>query len=376
MKLHPACRLACLIGLLASPSPAAAQSALIRDLLYDLRFVEREEAAAKAIRLKWISEERTRIREELTKYEDELTELRKSVPDPIKPRVVPPAVAKAQERAQTNFNLWAATNDPLRNVAIMKGTGLNALIRILGPIAHCRRQRGDASQSRAPFPSLSPGAMLTTSDVAHLRLTPATSAGSRVAVRLNQLPLEIQWSPIMSQYWKSDCNNINKVRDAFTDQLAFATSGNHVHVDSGELLDKSIELLQAKVLQKKKMVTKDPTLTIAKRTQIHRELQEAVRYLETVRATAERFKNVPSDYKVRTFAGGSIEDFIDFCYIHGMVFQEGRRDDEEAYMNVFHRMQDYAHDVQYVEDWKSDVEQRIRELDAQDQALVWRASRQ
>lgn len=258
----------------------------------------------------------------------------------------------------------------------MKGTGLNALIRILGPIAHCRRQRGDASQSRARFPSLSPGSMLTTSDVAHLRLTPATSAGSRVAVRLNQLPLEIQWSPIMSQYWKSDCDSINKVRDAFTDQLAFASSGNHVHVESGELLDKSIELLQAKVLQKKKMVTKDPTLTIAKRTQIHRELQEAVRYLETVRATAERFKNVPSDYKVRTFAGGSIEDFIDFCYVHGMVFQEGRRDDEEAYMKVFHRMQDYAHDVQYVEDWKSDVEQRIRELDAQDRALVWRASRE
>lgn len=59
-----------------------------------------------------------------------------------------------------------------------------------------------------------------------------------------------------------------------------------------------------------------------------------------------------------------------------MIFQEGRRDDEEASMQVFHRMQDYAHDVQYVEDWKSDIEQRIRELDAQDQALVWRASRQ
>lgn len=376
MKLHPACRLACLIGLLASPSPASAQSALIRDLLYDLRFVEREEAAAKAIRLKWISEERTRIREELTKYEDELTELRKSVPDPIKPRVLPPAAAKAQDRAQTNFNLWAATNDPLRNVAIMKGTGLNALIRILGPIAHCRRQRGSSSQNQANFPSLSPGAALTTTDMAHLRLSPATSAGSRVAVRLNQLPLEIQWSPIMSQYWRSDCDSILKVRDAFTSQIAFASSGNHVHLESGELLDKSIELLQAKVLLKKKLIAKDPNLTIAKRTQIHRELQEAVRYLETVRATAERFKNVPGDYKIRTFSGGSIEDFIDFCYVHGMIFQEGRRDDEEAYMKVFHRMQDYAHDVQYVEDWKSDVEQRIRELDAQDQALVWRASRQ
>lgn len=91
MKLHPACRLACLIGLLASPSPASAQSALIRDLLYDLRFVEREEAAAKAIRLKWISEERTRIREELTKYEDELTELRrKASPIPSSPASSPP----------------------------------------------------------------------------------------------------------------------------------------------------------------------------------------------------------------------------------------------------------------------------------------------
>lgn len=111
-------------------------------------------------------------------------------------------------------------------------------------------------------------------------------------------------------------------RTAFGQSFSFPASASHsigsprfVSVDRGhrELLDTSIELLQAKVLLKQKLIAKDPTLTIAKRTQMHRELQEAVRDLETVRATAERFKNVPGDDKIRTFSGGSIEDFIDFC---------------------------------------------------------------
>ena len=35
---------------------------------------------------------------------------------------------------------------------------------------------------------------------------------------------------------------------------------------------------------------------------------------------------------------------------------------------------DYARDLQYVEDWKADVESRIAELQSTDKELVWRAS--
>ncbi len=358
------------------PAQAGAQSIVIRELLTDLRIVEREEAQAKAIRLKWISEERDRIREELTKYEAELTELRETVPDPVKPRVMSRVAAKAQEQAQTNFNVWAASNDPARNVAIQRGSGLNALIRILGPVAHCRLKRTDAAANQSRFPSLSNDAYLTTQDVSHLRLVPASSSGSQVSVRLNQLPLDIQWSPVLIQYWPSDCKTIEKARDAFASQLQFSAGATSSLLESGELLDQTIELLQVKALQKKKDISRDKTVSINKRTQVHRDLQEAVRYLETLRATADHFRNIPGDYKVRSFEGGTIEQFIDFCYIHGMIFQEARGIDREAYMKVFRRMQDYAHDIQYVEDWKGDVEQRIRELNSQDQALVWRASEQ
>lgn len=91
---------------------ATAGRFVLREFLADLVVVEREEAAAKEIRLKWITEERNRIRVERLNYESELRELKQSLPDPIKPRAVPPAVAKSQEREMLAFNSWTKNNDP------------------------------------------------------------------------------------------------------------------------------------------------------------------------------------------------------------------------------------------------------------------------
>ena len=365
---------ACLIAGLLSRS-AAAQVLVVDDVLLDLRRAEQEEANAKQIRLRWIDEERSRIRSELSKYENELTELRKLVPDPIRPRIVPPAVAKTQVREKLAFNDWASSNDPTRQVAILKGSGLNALLRVLGPVAHYRKKKSSTPLSTSVFPSLADSERILESDASHYRMVPATSSGSQVAVRLNQLPLDLQWPPVVFQNWQSDCKGIQKLRDEYVALINSSMSDPTKHVGHAELLDSAISLLQAKVIQKKSAVTKDPLLSDArKRNQVHRELQDALRYLETVRATAERFKSAPSDYKVHRFAGGSVEDFLDFCYTHGMIFQESRPADQEHYQKLFRRMQDYAHDIQYVEDWKSDLDVRISELSQDDKRLVWRAS--
>lgn len=339
-----------------------------------LTIVEKEEAAAKEKRLKWISDERVRIRKELDDYTAELDDLRKSVPDPVKPRALSPTVALTREREKSAFNNWAVNNDPLLNAAIMKGEGLNALLRVLGPIAHYRRLRATSAATSAQFPSLKLGERIDVDEVSHYRLSPATSAGSKVTVRLNQLPLDLQWPPVVIQNWPNDCRSIQRMRDEFVRQMTSAARGGEDFLNQAELLDKALELLQAKVTHKRLAIPKDTNLTAQKRTQIHRDLQDALRYLEAVRATAERFKNVPSDYKVHQFQGGTIEEFLDFCYTHGMIFQESRPVDQQFYVKLHRRMQDYAHDVQFIEDWKSDLEQRIRELDDTDRKLVWNAA--
>ncbi|MBS0206477.1 MAG: hypothetical protein JSS49_26615 [Planctomycetes bacterium] len=365
---------ACLIAVLQVGN-AAAQVLLVDDVLFDLRRAEQEEANAKQIRLRWIDEERSRIRSELTKYENELTELKKMVPDPIRPRIVPPAVARGQAREKLAFNDWASNNDPTRQAAILKGSGVNALLRVLGPIAHYRKKKSSAQTSTSVFPSLAESEWIQESDASHFRMVPATSSGSQVAVRLNQLPLDLQWPPVIFQNWQSDCKSILKLRDEYVALINSNLSDPTKHLNHAELLDSAIALLQAKVIHKKATVTKDPLLSDArKRNQVHRELQDALRYLETVRATAERFKSAPGDYKVHRFAGGNVEDFLDFCYTHGMIFQESRPADQEYYQKVFRRMQDYAHDVQYVEDWKSDLDVRISELSRDDKRLVWQAA--
>lgn len=363
----------CVLSVAIPTGNALAQTINVRELLIDIKIVEKEEAAAKEVRLNWIDQERTRIRDELKDYSSELTELKNTVPDPIRERVVPPAVAKSRERERAAFNDWASNNDPLRHASIMKGAGLNALLRVLGPVAHYRRKRG-AKDATSLFSCLSPSEHITELDASHFRMVPATSAGSRVTIRLNQLPLNLQWPPVLLQNWPSDCKGAEKLRDEYVTQIQFAANNTHRYINQAELLDSALSLLQAKTLHKRRAIHEDKSHTVYKRTQIHRDLQEALRYLETVRATAECLKNAPSDYRIHHFPKGNTEEFLEFCYTHGMIFQESRPADQEYYIKMFRRLQDYAHDVQFVEDWKTDLNQRIHELNVEDQLLVWTAA--
>lgn len=358
------------------PPTLLAQNDDLKQGILFLTAVEKEEARAKEIRLKWIGEERDRIRSELQQYNSELEDLKKIVPDPIKPRVLPPAQLKARERDKVNFNAWTESNDPVLNAAIAKGVGLNALLRVLGPIAHYRRMRTTSESTAGALPSLSASEKISATDATHFRLAPCTSGGTLVTVRLNQLPLDLEWPPVVIQHWGSDCKSIHKLRDAFVMKLNSTASEGAEFFSQAELLDSSLSLLQAKVQHKRRLTPQDTSLTAEKRNQVHRDLQDALRYLETVRATATRFKNVPGDYKVLRFPGGTVEDLLDYCYTHGMSFQESRPADQQYYLKLHRHLQDYAHDIQYIEDWKSDLEQRIRELSADDRQLVWRTSEQ
>lgn len=359
-------------GLMLLRSSAQAQTNPILELLSDLQRVEKDEAEAKRARLQMIDSERNRIAEEMRAYQEDLADLRKMVPDPVRPRVLTPAVAKARSRTQTAFNSWVQNNDPALTTAIMKGDGLNALLRVLGPVAHYRKLKSTEGASATHFPSLVE--QISSTDASHFRMIPATTSGSRVVVRLNQLPLDIQWPPVVMRHWPSDCKSIQKVRDVYVSHLAYADTEEVKHLEQAELMDSSLALLQAKIMQKRKGVPRDVSLAADIRNQLHRDLLDALRYLENLRATATRLKNAPSDYKVHRFSSGNVEDFLDFCYTHGMYFEGARPADESHYMRMFRRLQDYAKDLQYIEDWKDDLEQRIRELGQADKSLVWAAS--
>ena len=359
---------------LLSPLSLKADEPLIR-LFDDFVVVQKESAEAKAVRLKWISEERSRIQSELKKFESELQELERIVPRAIQPRDLSPQLKAERKREELRFNDWTSNNDPSRKFAIMRGTGLNTLLRVLGPIAHQRKMSSSAGSPIGLLTSLSSANYIESAEVSHFRLTPATSAGSQFVVRTNQMPLYLEWPAVVSQKWKDDCKNIEKLRDGFVMLLSPGNDGK-AHLDQAELLDQSLSLLQAKIQKEKKIITHDLTTEAAKRIRMNGELRDASRYVETIRATVGRLKNVPSDYKVRQFNGGSIEDFLDFCYTHGMSFKEALPADEEFYSTVFRRMQDYAHDVQYVEDWRKGIDERIQDLNETDRQLVWRAADQ
>ena len=354
------------------PTVAMAQPRY-RGLFGDIVIVEKESAEAKRVRLEWISEERNRIRAEMQQYGSELDVLRGVVPDE-KNRVQGPAVIEERRRDKIGFNNMAQNNNTdLRN-AVFRGGGLNILLKVLGPIAHYRRIRANGANVNNNFQALAE--RIEKAEVEHYRLNPATSGGSKVVVRLNQLPLTLEWPEVVIQNWAEDRRNIEKSRDAFVELLSAGKTDVNF-LNCAELLDNHLELLQAKILQKKRSMPGNAAILDAgKRMRLHGEFNEANRYIETVRATAERFRRAPSDYKVRQFQGGNIEEFLDFCYTHGMIFQEAKKPDEEYYQKIYRRMQDYARDVQDVEDLKDNLKQRIAELKTEDQQLIVRASEQ
>ena len=354
------------------PSMAMAQFRS-RGLFGDINIVEKESAEAKKVRLEWISEERNRIRAEMQQYGSELARLREDVPDDVN-RLQGRAVVEERRRDKIGFNNFAQNNNiDLRN-AVFRGGGLNILLKVLGPIAHYRRIRANGPDGNNHFQALEE--KIEKAEIEHYRLNPATSGGSKVVVRLNQLPLTLEWPEVVIQYWGDDRRSIEKSRDAFVELLSSGKS-DVKFLECAELLDNHLELLQAKILQKKRsMPGNTAVLDAGKRMRLHGELNEANRYIESVRATADRFRRAPSDYKVRHFEGGNIEEFLDFCYTHGMVFQEAKPEDQEHYQRIYRRMQDYARDVQDVEELKESLKQRIAELKTEDQELIVRASEQ
>ena len=160
------------------------------------------------------TDDRGRLREELRKYENELIELNRIVPNTPRSRAMSPTVAKAREREELSFNGWASSNDPFLHAAIMKGTGLNIMLRVLGPIAHYRRMRSGRS-AEIVFPSLKPEHSILSADVSHFRLVPASAVGPRGAIRLNHQPLDLEWPTAVLQNWTAESRDILKLRDKF-----------------------------------------------------------------------------------------------------------------------------------------------------------------
>lgn len=380
IKIMPGLRVVAVIALFMmvfSPDLLVAQAININDLFVDLTIVEKEEAAAKEVRLKWISTERERIRGEIQKYEKELGELRHMFPDPAKQHHLSPAVAKAQQLQKAAFHSWASNNDPALNAAVVRGSAINALLRVLGPIAHSRQLRKQIGAADVNFPSLTAANAILAADAPHFRMAPATSAGSNVVVRLNRLPLDLQLPVILVQQWPVECRDILKLRDEYVAILSLpAGIDTQKLVDRAEVLDSALELLQLMVVKQRRLTPHNVSLSARKKIEVHRDLQDALRYLETVRATTERFKNAPSEFRIHEFPGGTVEDFLDFCYTRGMIFQQARPDDQSDYFKVYRKIQDYAHDVQFLEDWKEDLQRRVDELNADDKNLIWHAASQ
>jgi hypothetical protein len=342
-------------------------------LLRDYRLEAREEAEAKKIRLEWISQERNRIHKELEEHEQELEQLREMVPYPRRLRALPPAEIKRRELQKKQFNNWASNNDPNRKFSIIRGEAFNALLKVLGPLAHYRQQR--LVSTSVEFPSLNSDQQLTAETISHLNLSPATIAGSQLVVRLNRSPLEIQWPTILPQYFPSDCASLEKLAEEFSIVLNSSQSSQvNSRVERWKLFDEALSLMQAKTLKKQKSALHDPSIDKSRRNKVYLDLRDGLRYLESLRVSAERYKDVPADYKVRSFPGGSVEDLLVFCYTQGLVLRPANPGDEEAYLKVCRLMQDYARDMQYVEDWKDELRERIDELSDQDKSLVWEAS--
>ena len=344
-------------------------------LFRDYVVVQKESAEAKRVRLEWISEERDRIRKELTKFADELAKIDEITPRRVQDRTLSTAQNRERDRERTSFENWKANNDPTLRPAIVRGQALNALLRVLGPIAHYRKARTNDAPAANLFPALLPQNAISAAEMPHYRMNIANSSGPKVEMRINQLPLQIEWPSVLIQKWKPDCANLNKARDEFVVSLC-RVGDDSIRIDRAELLDKSLSLLQAKIQKEKREVVHEYSLDGSKRVQIHRDLQSSFRYLESVRATVDRLKNVPSDYRVQRFLGGSIEDFLDFCFMQDMIFLEARPHDDEFYTRMYRRMQDYASDVQYIEDWRKSIDQRIAELNDDDKKLVWQAAEQ
>lgn len=56
--------------------------------------------------------------------------------------------------------------------------------------------------------------------------------------------------------------------------------------------------------------------------------------------------------------------------------KDAQPDDRTAYFGLYKKMQDYAQDIQQIEDWKSDLQMRISDLSREDRELIVQAASQ
>ncbi|CAK9115406.1 Chaperone protein DnaK (HSP70) (Heat shock 70 kDa protein) (Heat shock protein 70) [Durusdinium trenchii] len=339
-------------------------------ILGDLNIVEQESGAAKEARLKFIREEQERLRAQEQMYQEELLELRKTLPE--KPRVrLTPGERRRRQTDEQNFENWMGLNDPRLRAGITRGSVFNTLIRVLGPIASLRKARAK-DDSVASFPSLAREQHLSAADVERLQIRSSFVSGSVATTRLNQEPLLIEWPTIILSRWPADCAAAEKLRDEYVSQLLQVQGQpSAAHVKSYALLDQKLEIMEALVYKAKRHVQTDfVNIKDSERMEFWTELDAAQEYLKRLRASARRFKIAPTDFRVRRFNGGSIEDFLEFCYSNGLEVDRASPQDEQAYLEIFRKIQAYARDVVLIENRKEEVEARIGELQQDDRELM------
>lgn len=353
---------------------------LVEKLFRRAALVEQESGEAKKARLDFIGKELQRIRGEKARYEKEYQEAAGVLPDPVAPRVIPKLERQRRDVDRRNFNQWASLNDPKMRDAVFRGQILNNLVRILGPIAATRKDRRSKGNEEH-FPSLGKDGFVSPDMASRIRYAKPNSTSTDVTHRLNRPPLDFQWPTVMYTSFPSDIKLIAELRTAFLESLSNAEAelGGPVKakprfIELGEELEETLRLTTAKVAKERANLPSRSEIDVRTSREQHGDLREVERLLEQYRVTTRRLIAVPSEYKVTRFDGGTIEDYLEFVYSSGMIIKEATKTDEDAYWDLFRKLQDYARDVQYVEDWKAELDRRWDRLSAEERALLWKGA--
>ena len=335
--------------------------------LGELRIVEQESGEAKKVRLDFIQKQMDEIKQQQIEFEKELDELNEALPI-VRDASMSDAARRQLEIDRRNFQQWFSVATATNRYSIHSGRMLNLAIKVLGPVAARRQQRSSPSDS---FYSLNQNNQVTGEQARSLHLVNEMTTGSQAVTRLNAPPLEIDWPLLVISRWPADCDAIEKLRDDFSDHLA-SLSLHHGSNDELRSMQKSFELLdeRLKLLEAKVNSAQIAMARAYKSGNDYTEMGAALRYVRRVRATANRFRQAPSEFKERRFVGGNIEEFLIFCYTQGLSIGEASPDDEAQYVRLYDLIRNYAQDVWSLEDMKAEVQMRLRTLSDTERELI------
>ncbi|MCA8993827.1 MAG: hypothetical protein KDA88_17710 [Planctomycetaceae bacterium] len=334
--------------------------------LGDLKIVEQESGEAKRVRLEFIQSQIDEIKQQRVTFEKELEELNEAIP--IVRQSMSEAAQRRLDNDRRNFQQWFSVPNSRNRYSIANGRMLNLAIRILGPVAARRQQQSSPSDA---FSSLNGNNQISADQARRLHLVNEMTTGSLAVTRLNAPPLEIEWPLLVLTHWEPDCEAIEGLRDDFADHLLVLSQKRGDNAErramqkSFELLDERLELLEAKVHHAQ--------IAIAKNYRSGDEFTEmgvALRYVRRVRATANRFRQAPSEFKERRFAGGNIEEFLIFCYTQSLAIGEATPDDEAEYIRLYNSIRNYAQDIWHLEDLRTEVQFRLQDLSIAESELI------